>query len=113
MLPTWVLLFAVIAFVNGATYTDGEARKKLTDNGITIVSTGNCNNQDNAHCTSLTGIHSEVIDGTYGIIEFKKKSKCAIQVTGGTEIGHANGLFFLLEQCFQKNVEKTIFKSKK
>uniref|UniRef100_A0AC35FZG3 Uncharacterized protein n=1 Tax=Panagrolaimus sp. PS1159 TaxID=55785 RepID=A0AC35FZG3_9BILA len=115
-----VLIFVVFpAIVAGATYTDAVARKMLTDAGITIVSSGGCSDQNNAHCTSLTGIHSEVINGAYGIIVFKKKSGCAIEVTGGTEIGHAAGTYshhngwkldIHMTSCMTKYIEKNFQK---
>src|SRR5262249_45261391 len=65
-----------------------EAAKKLTDAGITWSSSGNCSNRNDRRCTSFEQINSETIDG---IIAFKKASGCDVNITGGTEFGHASG----------------------
>lgn len=84
--------FFLIPYIYADTrYTDAQARQLLTNAGIPVVSSGNCTNQYQANCTSLQGVHSDVIDGQYGIIAFKRNSGCSIIITGGTEIGHANG----------------------
>lgn len=87
-----VLAIFLVSRISADTrYTDAEARKKLEAAGISIYSSGGCSDQNNPHCTSLQGIHSECIDGPYGIIAFKRNSGCSITITGGTEVGHASG----------------------
>ena len=97
--PHFFLFFFLIHFVYSDTrYTDAEARRLLTNAGIAVVSSGNCSNQNQANCTSLQGIHSDCIDGPYGIIAFKRNSGCSITVTGGTEVGHATGNLFYIKK---------------
>jgi len=66
--------------------THDDAAKKLTDAGITWKSSGNCSDRNNGKCTSFDQVNSETIDG---IISFKQVSGCEVQITGGTETGHA------------------------
>jgi hypothetical protein len=63
-----------------------DAAKKLDDAGITWSSSGKCSDRKNRHCTSFDEINSETVDG---IIAFKKASGCDVNITGGTETGHA------------------------
>ena len=65
-----------------------DAAKKLKDAGITWSSSGNCSDRKDRHCTSFEEINSATIDG---IIAFKKASGCDVNITGGTEMGHASG----------------------
>jgi hypothetical protein len=58
--------------------------------GITVHSSGNCSDRDRPNCTSLTKVNETTIRG---IIAFRKASKCAIRITGGTETGHASGKY--------------------
>jgi hypothetical protein len=68
--------------------THDDAAKKLQDAGITWSSSGNCSDRKDKRCTSFEQINSATIDG---IIAFKKASGCDVNITGGTEIGHASG----------------------
>jgi len=65
-----------------------DAAKKLQDAGITWSSSGNCSDRKDGHCTSFEQVNSATIDG---IIAFKKASGCDVNITGGTEVGHATG----------------------
>ncbi|HEX5598549.1 MAG TPA: hypothetical protein VFX61_21400 [Micromonosporaceae bacterium] len=66
------------------------ATSQLRAAGITWSSSGNCSDRYNSTCTSFEGIRQVTIDG---IITFKRASGCAINITGGTEIGHASGTY--------------------
>jgi hypothetical protein len=68
--------------------THEEAAKKLTDAGITWSSSGNCSDRKDKRCTSFEQVNSTTVDG---IIAFKKACGCDINITGGTEVGHASG----------------------
>jgi hypothetical protein len=72
--------------IHMAKLTHEEAAKRLRDAGITWSSSGNCSDRSKRNCTSFEQINSETIDG---IISFKKVSGCDVNVTGGTETGHA------------------------
>ncbi|MFG1697576.1 hypothetical protein [Nonomuraea sp. NPDC049309] len=58
--------------------------------GVQTKSTGHCTSKHLRHCTSLDRIRT----GTLAkIIELKQDSGCPILVTGGTERGHAPGVY--------------------
>jgi hypothetical protein len=59
-------------------------------NGISRRSNGHCSNRYRPVCTSLEGIRRGSIAG---LIDFKRRSRCRIVVSGGTERGHAHGRF--------------------
>lgn len=71
-----------------ARLSDGQARALLAANGISVYSSGGCSNRNATNCTSLDTILTGVIAD---VITLKKKSKCTVLVTGGTETGHAVG----------------------
>jgi hypothetical protein len=71
---------------SGVRITHSEAATRLSNAGITWSSSGNCSNRNNGTCTSFEQIYSGTIDG---IITLRNASGCAINVTGGTETGHA------------------------
>ncbi|HEY2787204.1 MAG TPA: hypothetical protein VGJ05_19750 [Fimbriiglobus sp.] len=68
--------------------TQEEAEKLLNDAGITWSSSGSCSDRNNSHCTSFEQINSRTVEG---IIALKKASRIAINITGGTELGHSSG----------------------
>lgn len=73
--------------VAAITYSHVEAWTMLDSAGIQVSSSGQCSNRYNAQCTSLEGIHKEVIDT---VLTLKRVSGCPLAVTGGTETGHAS-----------------------
>ncbi len=66
------------------------ATAQLRDAGITWSSSGNCSDRYNSTCTSFEQINQETISG---IKTLKRISGCAINATGGTEVGHASGTY--------------------
>ncbi len=68
-------------------YTNSEAVAVLQSAGISVTSSGNCSDQNNANCTSLEGIPKDAINK---IIKLKQSCGCSFNVTGGTEVGHAS-----------------------
>jgi hypothetical protein len=58
--------------------------------GITWSSSGNCSNRNVATCTSFDQINDSTV---YGVRTLKTASGCAINITGGTETGHASGTY--------------------
>jgi peptidoglycan hydrolase-like protein with peptidoglycan-binding domain len=85
--PTWSALTTSKAAVK---LSDTDARARLTGAGLTISSSGNCTDRNNSSCTALDQIRAATIRGA---LWFKSISGCALNVTGGTEIGHASGTF--------------------
>lgn len=69
----------------GDTYSNAEAVALLSAQGISVTSSGGCSDQNNEKCTSLDGIPKSTISN---VIELKKKTGCAFNITGGTEVGH-------------------------
>ena len=84
------LLWGGVASASGVKLTHAQATSRLRAAGITWSSSGNCSNRNNATCTSFEQINSGTIDG---IITLKQASGCAINLTGGTETGHASGTY--------------------
>ena len=70
--------------------TQAQAASRLSGAGITWSSSGGCTDRNNAHCTSFDQINSGTVDT---MITLKSASGCAINITGGTETGHASGTY--------------------
>lgn len=85
-----LLVAAGDAQASGVKLTHAQATARLRAAGITWSSSGNCSNRNNPRCTSFEQINSGTIDG---IITLKRASGCAINITGGTETGHASGTY--------------------
>ncbi|KFF59915.1 hypothetical protein JF66_07930 [Cryobacterium sp. MLB-32] len=91
-------LFAVAVAVFGVsapayaatTISHASATSQLSAAGITWSSSGNCATRSNSTCTSFEQVNQESISG---VITLKNASGCAINVTGGTEVGHASGTY--------------------
>ena len=67
-----------------------DATQRLRASGITWSSSGNCSDRNNPTCTSFEQVNLTTIQG---IQTLKSASGCAINVTGGTETGHASGTY--------------------
>ncbi|MEV1290580.1 hypothetical protein [Micromonospora sp. NPDC049679] len=78
--------FATPAFA----ITHSSATSQLQGAGITWSSSGGCSDRNKPTCTSFDGIRQATITG---IITFKRASGCAVNITGGTETGHASGTY--------------------
>jgi len=70
--------------------TQAQAASQLSAAGITWSSSGNCTTRSNPHCTSFDQINASTVTG---VITLKHASGCAINITGGTEVGHAAGTY--------------------
>jgi len=110
----------MVAFGDCQTMTHAAAAKRLSDNGITLSSSGNCFDKNNPSCTSLDGIRANTISQVIG---FKQVSGCQLVVTGGTETGHggrsryshANGykIDYRLNDCIKQYVEQNMAKMRR
>ena len=88
------VVLAVLTIVLGAlpasAVTQASAASQLSAAGITWSSSGGCTTRSNSTCTSFDGIRQTTIDGA---ITLKRASGCALNITGGTEVGHASGTY--------------------
>ena len=70
--------------------TDAQAASQLSAVGITRSSSGGCTTRSNPTCTSYEQINQSTVSG---IKTYKSVSGCAVNITGGTEVGHASGTY--------------------
>src|SRR3954447_6286703 len=66
------------------------AASQLSAAGVTHSSSGGCTTRSNSTCTSYEQINQTTVTG---VITLKHASGCAINITGGTEVGHASGTY--------------------
>lgn len=86
-----IALTAVVATaVPAAAVTQAAAEATFRANGITWSSSGNCTTRSDPTCTSFEGLRQATVDGA---VTLKKASGCALNITGGTEVGHASGTY--------------------
>lgn len=84
-------LLVTMGPAHAATFlTHAQATSQLRASGITWSSSGNCSNRYNSTCTSFEQVRQTTISG---IRTLKSASGCAINVTAGTEVGHASGTY--------------------
>jgi hypothetical protein len=90
-----------------------DATNRLRSSGITWSSSGNCSDRNNPRCTSFEQVNLATIQGAQTL---KSASKCGLNVTGGTETGHASGTYshwngykldFGLNSCITNYVHNT------
>jgi hypothetical protein len=70
--------------------TQAQAESIFRAAGITWSSSGGCTTRSNSTCTSFEQINDST---AYGVRTLKQASGCAINITGGTEVGHASGTY--------------------
>lgn len=70
--------------------TQAQAESMFRAAGITWSSSGGCTNRNNSTCTSFDQINQATAQGA---VTLKKASGCALNITGGTEVGHASGTY--------------------
>ncbi|MFC5169843.1 hypothetical protein [Streptomyces mutomycini] len=85
-----LLLTAGVAESAPAKYTHAAAAKQFRAAGVSWSSSGNCSDWNKGTCTSFTNINRTTVAGA---IAFKKASRCAVVITGGTERGHSSGTY--------------------
>lgn len=80
-----------VAFAGPASaVTQAGAESQFRAAGITWSSSGGCTTRSNPTCTSFDGIRQATIDGARTL---RSASGCALNITGGTEVGHASGTY--------------------
>lgn len=101
LISAFVLILTAI-FAPGvglASTTDAHAVTKIShatatsmfrNAGITWSSSGNCSDRYNSTCTSFEQLNLATAQGA---VTLKKASGCALNITGGTEAGHASGTY--------------------
>ena len=88
---TAMVLITMAGPAQAATFlTHAQATSQLRAANITWSSSGNCSNRNIATCTSFEQVRQTTISG---IKTLKSASGCAINVTAGTEVGHAGGTY--------------------
>ncbi len=106
-------LFASTAHAAPARLTHAQATAKFRAAGITWSSSGGCSDRTRPNCTSFTQVNTASVNGA---ITLKRASGCALNVTGGTEVGHAKGeyshengykLDFSLSSCLTGYITRT------
>ena len=70
--------------------THAQAAARFRAAGITWSSSGNCSNRYNSTCTSFEQINLTTVQGAETL---KGACGCALNITGGTEVGHASGTY--------------------
>ncbi len=70
--------------------TQSQAAAQLSAHGITHSSSGGCTTRSNPTCTSYEQINQSTVSG---VITYRSASGCAVNITGGTEVGHASGTY--------------------
>lgn len=70
--------------------TQAQAESMFRSAGITWSSSGNCTTRSNSTCTSFSGLNLATAQGA---VTLKHASGCALNITGGTEVGHASGTY--------------------
>ena len=90
------LAMAGIAFLappadaSGSKMSQSAAASQLSSAGITWSSSGGCTDRNNSTCTSFEQINSGTVSA---MVTLKSASGCALNITGGTEVGHASGTY--------------------
>jgi hypothetical protein len=85
------LLFATAGEASAVTkLSQSAAASQLGGAGITHSSSGGCTTRSNSTCTSYDQINTSTVSQA---ITLRNSSGCAINITGGTEVGHASGTY--------------------
>lgn len=93
--------------------TQAQAESAFRAAGITWSSSGSCTDRTNRACTSFDGLRQTSVDGAHTL---RSASGCPLNITGGTEVGHASGTYshangykldFSLSSCLTSYVTST------
>ncbi|OXA45609.1 uncharacterized protein LOC110856663 [Folsomia candida] len=85
-----VTVFLLGLVADASAMTHAQAMTRLTAAGMSVTSSGGCSDRNNPTCTSFEGVRENTIAG---LETLKRASACPINVTGGTETGHASGTY--------------------
>ncbi len=77
------------ASAHTATISQSQAEGILRNGNVTWSSSGNCTYRYNSTCTSFEQIRHSTVEGAVAL----RQSGCAVNITGGTEVGHASGTY--------------------
>ncbi|MFI6099798.1 hypothetical protein ACIA8G_29935 [Lentzea sp. NPDC051213] len=108
-----LLMGASVASAAPAKYTHAQATAQLRAAGITWSSSGGCSDRNRPNCTSFEQVNQATIAGAK---TFKSASGCALNISGGTETGHASGeyshwngykLDYSLSTCVSNYITRT------
>ena len=108
-----LIMGASVASAAPAKYTHSQATAQLRAASITWSSSGGCSDRNRPNCTSFEQVNQMSIAGAKTL---KRASGCALNVTGGTETGHASGTYshwngykldFSLSTCLNNYVTRT------
>ena len=66
------------------------AASQLSGAGISWSSSGGCTTRSDSTCTSFDQINQSTVSGA---VTLRNASGCGINITGGTEVGHAGGTY--------------------
>lgn len=81
---------AHVRLPNRARFGHAEAVALLRGAGINVRSSGGCADRSRSTCTSLEGIRRPVLEA---VLRLRHDSACEVEISGGTEIGHAEGTY--------------------
>ncbi|MEU2021239.1 hypothetical protein ABZ565_03490 [Streptomyces sp. NPDC016469] len=70
--------------------THSQATARFSSSGITWSSSGGCSNRNVSTCTSFDQLNLATAQGAQTL---KSATGCALNITGGTETGHASGTY--------------------
>lgn len=84
------VVLAAPATASGVKLTHSQATSRLSAAGVTWSSSSGCSTRSNPTCTSFSQINSGTIDG---VTTLRRASGCRVNITGGTEVGHAPGTY--------------------
>ena len=71
--------------------SNANARNQVYGDGMSVSSSGGCQDRNNPTCTSLEQVWQHTITGI--ITLHHACGMCTIVITGGTETGHASGTY--------------------
>ncbi|MFJ3143244.1 hypothetical protein ACIPJM_12435 [Streptomyces halstedii] len=70
--------------------THAQATSRFSSSGVTWSSSGGCSNRNVSTCTSFDQLNLPTAQGAQTL---KSATGCALNITGGTETGHASGTY--------------------
>ncbi|HMM94812.1 hypothetical protein [Phycicoccus sp.] len=91
LLAGLAVVVAIVGLAGPASaVTQASAESQFRAAGVTWSSSGGCTSRSNPTCTSFDGLRQATVDGG---VTLRRASGCALNITGGTEVGHASGTY--------------------